>query len=108
MKTLGIYTKDFSLYHDILMTLKKRKLSYVLLNSTKNIPKRIGVVLTSNSESVVIKAQKIVSVDTFDTIDHAIDMALKKLAGKKFYKQVFIGIDPGERPGIAAVGTPDH
>jgi hypothetical protein len=47
MKTLGVYTKDFSLYHDILKTLKKRKLAYVLLSSPKNIPKRIGVVLTS-------------------------------------------------------------
>ena len=105
MKTLGVYTKDFALYHDILLSLKKRKLSYVLLTSTKNIPKRIGVVLTSKSESEIIKAQKIVSVDTFDSIDHAIDMALKKLAGKKFYKQIFIGIDPGDTPGIAIVGN---
>jgi len=105
MKTLGLYTKDFSLYHDILIALKKRKLSYVILSSKKNIPKRIGVVLTSKEESETIKAQKIVSVDTFDTIDHAIDMALKKLIGKKFYKQVFIGIDPGDRPGIAVVGN---
>jgi len=105
MKTLGVYTKDFSLYHDILKTLKKRKLAYVLLSSPKNIPKKIGVVLTSKLESDDIKAQKIVSVDTFSSVDHAVDMALKKLIGKKLYKQVFIGIDPGERPGIAVVGN---
>ena len=105
MRTLGVYTKDFSLYHDILKTLKKRKLAYVLLSSPKNIPKRIGVVLTSKSESEEIKSQKIVSADTFDTVDHAVDMALKKLIGKKLYKQVFVGIDPGERPGIAVVGN---
>ena len=105
MRTLGVYTEDFSLYHDILKTLKKRKLAYVLLSSPKNIPKRIGVVLTSKTESEEIKSQKIVSADTFDTVDHAVDMALKKLIGKKLYKQVFIGIDPGERPGIAVVGN---
>jgi len=105
MKTLGVYTKDFSLYHDILKTLKKRKLAYVLLSSPKNIPKKIDVVLTSKTESEEIKSQKIVSADTFDTVDHAVDMALKKLIGKKLYKQVFIGIDPGERPGIAVVGN---
>ena len=105
MKTVGVYTKDFSLYHDILKTLKIRKLSYVLLSSPKNIPNRIGVVLTSKAESHKIKAQKIVSVDTFDTVDHAVDMALKKLIGKKLYEQVFIGIDPGDRPGIAIVGN---
>jgi len=105
MKTLGVYTKDFSLYHDILKTLKKRKLSYVVLSSPKNIPKRIGVVLTSKAESEQIKAQRIVSADTFDTVDYAVDMALKKLIGKKLYEQVYIGIDPGERPGIAVVGN---
>jgi len=105
MKTLGVYTKDFSLYHDILKTLKKRKLAYVLLPSPKNIPKKIGVVLTSKAESDEIKSQKIVSADTFNTVEHAVDMALKKLIGKKLYKQVFIGIDPGERPGIAVVGN---
>ena len=105
MKTLGVYTKDFSLYHDILKVLKKRKLAYVLLSSPKNIPKRIGVVLTSKIESEKIKSQKIVSADTFDTIDDAIDMAMKKLIGKKIYKHLFIGIDPGDRPGIAVVGN---
>jgi hypothetical protein len=105
MKTIGVYTKDFSLYHDILKSLKIRKLSYVLLSSPKNIPYRIGVVLTSKAESHKIKAQKIVSVDTFDTVNHAVDMALKKLIGKKLYKQVFIGIDPGDRPGVAIVGN---
>lgn len=105
MKTIGIYTKDFSLYHDILKTLKKRKLSYVLLSSPKNIPKRIGVVITSKAESGKIKSQRVVSADTFDTIEDSIDMALKKLIGKKIYNKVFVGIDPGDRPGVAVVGN---
>jgi hypothetical protein len=105
MKTLGVYTNDFSLYHDILKTLKKRKLSYVLLSSPKNIPKRVGVVITSKHESFEIKSQRVVWADTFETVDDAIDMALKKLIGKKLFNKVFIGIDPGDRPGVAVVGN---
>lgn len=105
MKTLGVYTNDFSLYHDVLKTLKKRKLTYVVLSSPKNIPKRIGVVITSKDESAKIKSQKVVWADTFETVDDAIDMALKKLIGKKLYNKVFIGIDPGDRPGVAVVGN---
>lgn len=104
MKTLGVYTKDFSLYHDILKALKKRKLAYVSLTSPNNIPKRIGVILTSKKESFSIKSQKTIAIDIYDSIDHAIDLAMQKLTGKEIYSKIFIGIDPGERPGIAIVG----
>jgi len=104
MKTLGVYTKDFSLYHDILKVLKKRKLAYVSLSSPNDIPKKIGVILTSKKESRNIKSQKTIAIDICDSIDYAIDLALQKLTGKDVYSKIFIGIDPGERPGIAIVG----
>jgi hypothetical protein len=104
MKTLGVYTKDFSLYHDIVKGLKKRKVAYVSLSILDNIPRRIGVILTSQKELKEIPLSKIVAVDSHDTIDYAIDLALQKLTGKELYSKIFIGIDPGERPGIAIVG----
>ncbi|UCD14297.1 MAG: hypothetical protein JSW60_02475 [Thermoplasmatales archaeon] len=104
MKTLGVYTKDFSLYHDVIKVLKKRKLAYVLLSSPVRIPKRIGVILTSKKESLEVRSRKTVAIEACDSIDHAVDLALQKLTGKEMYSKVFIGIDPGERPGIAIVG----
>jgi hypothetical protein len=104
MKTLGIYTKDFSLYHDLLKVLKRRRLAYVLLSSPRNIPDRIGVILTSHKEFHDFKTEKTIAVDAYDSIDHAVDKALQMLIGKELYAKVSIGIDPGERPGIAIVG----
>jgi hypothetical protein len=104
MKTLGVYTKDFSLYHDIVKGLKKRKVAYVSLSLLDNIPRRIGVILTSQKELEEIPLSKTVAVDSQDTIDYAIDLALQKLTGKELYSKIFFGIDPGERPGIAIVG----
>ena len=104
MKTLGVYTKDFSLYHDIVKGLKKRKVAYVSLSVLDNIPRRIGVILTSQKELEEIPLSKTVAVDSQDTIDYAIDLALRKLTGKELYSKFFFGIDPGERPGIAIVG----
>lgn len=104
MKTLGVYTKDFSIYHDVLKELKNRRLAYVLLSSPKSIPKRIGIVLTSEREVTEFKTQKTIAVDKYDSIDHAVDVALQKLTGKERYLKIYIGIDPGERPGIAIVG----
>lgn len=104
MKTLGIYTKNFSLYHDLLKVLKKRKIPYVSLSSIHHIPSKIGVILTSHNELHDIKSQKIIAADAYDTIDHAVDLALQMLIGKELYSKIYIGIDPGEKPGIAVVG----
>jgi len=104
MKTLGVYTKDFSLYHDLLKTLKKRNIPYVSLTSIDNIPSRIGVILTSNSEIHDIKSQNVIAADAYDSIDHAVDLAMQMLIGKELYSKVYIGIDPGDQPGVAVVG----
>lgn len=104
MKTLGVYTKDFSLYHDLLKVLRKRKIPYVSLSSIDHIPSRIGVILTSHSELHDIKSSKVIAADVYDTIDHAVDLALQMLIGKELYSKIFIGIDPGEKPGLAVVG----
>ena len=104
IKTLGIFTKNFGLFHDLVSTLKRRNTPYVALASIKHIPNRIGVVLTSHSEMHDITSPKVIAADTYETIDMAIDKALHLLIGKELYTRVFIGIDPGEKPGIAIVG----
>ena len=104
MKSLGVFTNDFSLYHDVLKVLKRRNLGYVLLRSVDNIPNRIGVILTSKEEQGLFNAEKTVVVDGGVGIDHALDIALQKLTGKEWYRQLLVGIDPGERPGVAVVG----
>jgi len=104
MKTIGVFTQDFSLYYDLLKILKKRKIAYVSLSSIDHIPSKVGVILTSNNELHEIKSQKVIAADAYDSVDHAIDLALQVLIGKDLYSKVFIGIDPGDKPGIAVVG----
>ena len=104
MKTLGVFTKDFSLYYDLIKTLNKRKIAYVSLNSINNIPSKISVILTSNNELHDFKTQKVIAADAYDSVDHAIDFALQMLIGKDMYSKLFIGIDPGDKPGIAVFG----
>lgn len=104
MKTIGVYTKDFSLYHDLLQILKKRKIPYVSLSSLGDIPSRVGVVLTSHKELHDIKTPKVIAADAYESLNHAVDLAIQMLIGKELYSKVFIGIDPGEKPGLAVVG----
>lgn len=104
MKTIGVHTRNFSVYHDVLKALRRRNIHYVSLSSIDHIPSKIGVILTSNSELHNMKSQRVIAVDAYDTIDHAIDLALQLLIGKELYARVYIGIDPGEKPGVAVVG----
>jgi len=103
-KTIGIYTKDFRLYHDLVQGLKRRNISYVSLTSLDHIPNRIGVIITSHAYVHEVNKPKVVAADAYESIEHAIDKALHLLIGKELYHTVYIGIDPGEKPGIALVG----
>jgi len=76
----------------------------VSLSILDYIPRRIGVILTSQKELKEVFLSKAVAADSQVTIDNAIDLALQKLTGKELYSKIFIGIDPGERPGLAIVG----
>lgn len=104
LKTIGIFTKNFGLFHDLVSTLKHRKIPFVSLASIKHIPNGIGVILTSHSELHDISTTKVIAVDVYENIDTAIDKALHLLIGKELYSIILIGIDPGEKPGIAIVG----
>jgi len=104
MKVLGIYTKNFSLYYDLIKVLKKRNISYVSLNSVNKIPSKIKVIITSNNEIHDINLSKVIAADAYENIDHAVDLALQMLIGKDLYSKLFIGIDPGDKPGIAVIG----
>jgi len=103
MKKIGIYTNNFSLYHDLIENLKKRKIPYVSLSSKKNISNKIGVIITSHSEIHGMNYNKIITADISDNLDQIIDNAIQVLIGKDFYSRLIIGIDPGEKPGIALI-----
>jgi hypothetical protein len=104
LKTIGIYTKNFCLYHDLVSHLKNRHISYVSLNSVNHIPNQIGVILTSHYELHDFRQKNVIAADAYESTDEAIDKAIHLLIGKDLYQKVFIGIDPGEKPGIAIVG----
>jgi hypothetical protein len=104
MKKIGLYTNNFSLYHDLLEILKKRNISFISLSSIKNISNKIGVIITSHDEIHDIKIKNVIAADIYDNLDQVVDIAIQMLIGKDIYSRLIIGIDPGEKPGIALLG----
>jgi len=103
-KVVGILTEDFRLYHDLVMALKARNITFVSLSFSQRIPSNVGAIITSPSESPRIRFPR--KVECKD-IEESIVKALQMLKGKTGWKEVLIGIDPGSEPGFALIGDGD-
>ncbi len=101
MSRVAVVTEDFSLYHDLVVRLKRRAIPFASLSPRDPLPDDVGVILTSPAESESIEFRPLVA--TRGDLDDAIDQALKALAGREPAHVVAVGVDPGRAIGVAAV-----
>ncbi len=101
MPALAVVTEDFSLYHDLVVRLKRRAIAFTSLSPRDPIPDDVGVVLTSAKEAASIRFRPIVTAGA--DLDDAVDQALKALAGRERAERLWVGVDPGRRIGVAAL-----
>ncbi len=101
MRLIGILTDDPRTYFLVLEALRERGLRFISLDFGEDIPANIGAVITTQDEAASILFDNIVADSD---PGRAIDRALHLLAGGRMYDELIVGIDPGSRPGIAAVG----
>lgn len=100
-KTIGLLTRDFRLFHDLVKALKRRDLAFVSLSFDDPIPPTVGAVITTHDEMSDIDFEnKVACTD----VGMAIAESLRILKGKDRFDELIVGIDPGARPGIAVVG----
>ena len=102
MSIIGVLTENFSVYYDLIKNLKKKDIAFESLSFDKKIPSRIGVIITTKEEGDRFKFRR--KVFAAENTDETIQEALKVLSGKGKYSNLIIGIDPGERPGVAVIG----
>lgn len=100
MSCLGVQTSDFSVYYDLVHALRERRIPFVPLAPGEPVPLHVGAVLTTAAEADLIAHPHVVS---FSTVDDTLDVALHLLHGRSSYRLCVIGVDPGDRPGIAVL-----
>ncbi len=100
-KVIGLLTKDFRLYHDLVKTLKRRDLTFMSLSFDDPIPPTVGVIITSPEELDQIDFDNKVGCED---MTKAIAESIRILKGKDRFEELIIGIDPGAKPGIAIIG----
>lgn len=100
-RVVGILTEDFRLYHDLVTALKQRDVPFASLSFQDSIPPTVGAILTSPEEAPRIRSRNVVACE--DVAD-AIAKALQLLQGRREWREIVVGVDPGAEPGVALLG----
>lgn len=97
---VGVQTSDFAAYHDLVEALRERKVDFLTLAPGEVPPAHVNVVLTTAREAPQVRHGTVV---VLTTPDRTVDAALRALHGAGPYRRCVVGVDPGERPGVAAL-----
>lgn len=100
MQVLGIQTDDFAAYHDMVQLLRERGIDFISLAPGEPVPSRVGVLLTSAENAAEATFPHIVVITH---PEETLEAAQRTLAGYEHFRRCVIGIDPGERPGLAVL-----
>lgn len=102
LKVLGLLTQNFAAYYELVKYLKEHDTPFLSLAFGEPVPGSVGVVVTTPEEAGRVGFHEVVSYrgDARDCVDRALEV----LKGRPQYATVVVGVDPGERPGIAVYG----
>lgn len=101
MQVIGLLTSDFSVYHDMVAALREQGIPFVSIRDDEEIPLSVGAVVTTAAEASVIPHANVV---VFSTPLETVDAARRALSSPARFRHLVVGIDPGERPGVAVMG----
>ena len=98
MKIVGILTENPRRYYEMLSALRDEGLKHISLDFSEPLPANVEVVISTEAERGRIPFDMVV---TDDEPESAIIRVKSILAGEDKAEDLTIGIDPGDRPGIA-------
>ncbi|MFW6017198.1 MAG: hypothetical protein ACOCPX_00100 [Halapricum sp.] len=96
-----VATADFEVYHGVVQTLRDRGVEFTTVEPDEQLPDRTSLVIVGPDESVDAPAEVPVVTADPETPRRAVEEALARLRGGR--GRTVVGIDPGEKPGIAVL-----
>ncbi len=101
---IAVLTEVPRLYYLFARELKRRKLEFYSLTFADAIPEKVRVVLTSEEEAARVNFPCVVAATEKSAVI-AVEKAHSLAKGlREHYSQLVVGIDPGEKPGLAVLG----
>ena len=102
MKVVGILTEDPRRYYEMLTALRNEGLRHISLDFSESLPANVSVVITTEEERARVPFDRVI---TDADPDSAILKIKSILAGEEETEHLTVGIDPGERPGVAVLAN---
>jgi hypothetical protein len=102
LKVLGVQASDFAAYYDLVQALRRRGIAFVPVAPGEPAPPHVGVLVVTGPEGAP-QPDDGVPIVRFDGSERTIEQALRALDGASTVRRCIVGIDPGERPGIAVL-----
>ncbi|MGP6240089.1 hypothetical protein ACNF40_06725 [Cuniculiplasma sp. SKW4] len=99
MGKIGIYSRNPRFYYKVLKILREREIPFSSIEDIKNIGDEIMVII-SHREDEYFSTRQVFDDDALS----AVRKSIPRLMGKNLFEKIIIGIDPGPKPGIAAIG----
>ena len=104
MKEIGILTTSGKAHYKLVSEFRRRGLQSISLIPKEVIPFYVKVIITTESERKNVDFSEILIYDELIDPSKIVDDAVQLLRGKKDFREIIIGIDPGKRLGLAVLG----
>ncbi|ERG88044.1 MAG: hypothetical protein J07HX5_00185 [halophilic archaeon J07HX5] len=100
-RVIVVATADFELYHDVVAELRARQLSFTTVDSNAALPPETTVLITGTDAKRLSVPD---GVDTVSATPEAARSAVEEAVSMfRDDGRTIVGIDPGERPGVAVL-----
>jgi len=93
-------------YFLLVTEFRQRGIPFLSLTAAEQIPAQVRAVITTRAESMFVRHPRVVIYDECDPrekVAEIVDRAIRTARGKDIYDELVIGVDPGERIGVAAI-----
>ena len=105
MKTkIAVATVNGRAYFKLVNELYNKRLSFLSLKPWDSVPSNIKVVITTKEEYSKVEHHTVLCYEQDSNPESVVDEAFLKTQGKKGYKKIVVGVDPGNSCGIAILG----
>jgi len=100
MRLIGLLTEDPKTYFEVLEVLRDQGLKFVSLDFEDPVPANVGAIITTERERDRVTFDRVVCCDDPGL---AVTRARRMANGEDDIRELLIGVDPGSRPGYAAL-----
>jgi hypothetical protein len=104
---IAVVTVSGKAYYLLVNELKRRRTMFLSLTPTEEVPPEVLVVLTTDKEYSLVAPPTNASIVAFEENADpvaVVDEAIRQVERKPVYKNLVIGVDPGESFGLAVLG----